>query len=294
MIKIIITINNEEKNINILNDYLFSKLFGERGCERETLHIINTITEKKFTSLSYEPNEMKGRHKGHKKSNVDVLVIMNEGTVVNIESQIKKQKDFHKRSHFYSSKIFSIFLSVGQNYEKLPMGITINILGFDLHETENYHSSLVLCDKKSKNYKIEDILESHYIQLPKFRKAVQKGKIDLNDPEVRLILLMDIKTPQELIEKVIKMDKFANDIYEKTLHVLQNQKEYLSYIRAEQAEIDYKAQIEYAEEKGEEKGIEKGEHKKAIEVATQLKNLDLPIEKIAEITGLPIKKIKEL
>ena len=49
-----------------------------------------------------------------------------------------------------------------------------------------------------------------------------------------------LKTPN-LMEKVINMDKSVNKMYEKTLHVLQDQKEYLAYIRVEQAELDYKA-----------------------------------------------------
>ena len=36
------------------------------------------------------------------------------------------------------------------------------------------------------------------------------------------------------------MDKFAKNVYNKTLHVLQDQQEYLSYIRVQQAEQDQK------------------------------------------------------
>lgn len=104
VIKIKITINNKEKSIDLLNDFLFSKIFGERGCEKEALYLINTYTEKNFTSLNYELNEMKGAHKGNKKSATDILVITNDDTIVNIESQIRKQKKFHKRSHYYNSK----------------------------------------------------------------------------------------------------------------------------------------------------------------------------------------------
>ncbi|MCL2157051.1 MAG: Rpn family recombination-promoting nuclease/putative transposase, partial [Methanobrevibacter sp.] len=98
---IIIRIEKNGKKINLLNQYLFPKVFGEKGCEKETLHLINTFTGKNFTSLSYEPNEMEGLHHGNKKSNVDVLVLVNDGSLVNIEAQIQPQKSFHKRSHLY-------------------------------------------------------------------------------------------------------------------------------------------------------------------------------------------------
>lgn len=165
-----IRIHNEEININVLNDFLFGKLFGERGCEKETLYLINAFTKRNFESLSFEPNEIKGIHINNKKSATDVLVVMNEGTFVNIESQIAKKKGFHKRSHFYNSKIYSALLHVGDDYEELPMTIMINILGFDLHKLDNYHTIFVLTEKTHKEYALDDIIETHYIDLTRFRK----------------------------------------------------------------------------------------------------------------------------
>jgi len=54
VIEIKTLINNEEKDINLLNDFLFSKLFGEKGCQKETLYLINTFTGKNFKDLDYE------------------------------------------------------------------------------------------------------------------------------------------------------------------------------------------------------------------------------------------------
>jgi len=305
------------KKLNLLNEYLFPKIFGENGCEEETLHLINTFTGKNFTDVYYIPKEMEGLHKGNKKSNVDVMVLVNDGSFVNIEAQIKPQKSFHKRSHMYNSRIYSVQVQVGEDYEKAPKTYMINILDFDLLPTVDYHSILVLCDKKS-NFMIEDIIEIHYIELPKFRKELRKGNLDLNDPLTRILLLLNKSTSPDLMEKVINMDKSVNKMFEKTIHVLQDQKEYLAYIRAEQADLDYKAQIKYATEigaeKGEKKGIKKGEkkgikkgiekgikkgvaigaEKKEIEIAKNLKNKGFPLEIIAETTGLTLEKIKKL
>ncbi|MCL2116011.1 MAG: Rpn family recombination-promoting nuclease/putative transposase, partial [Methanobrevibacter sp.] len=239
------------KKLNLLNEYLFPKIFGESGCENETLHLINTFTGETFTSVYYVPNEMEGLHHGNKKSNVDVLVLVNDGSLVNIESQIKPQKGFHKRSHMYNSKMYAVLVKVGDDYENAPKTYMTNLLDFNLLPTEDYHSILVLCDKKSK-FMIEDIIEIHYIELPKFRKELRKGNLDLNDPLTRILLLLNKSTSSDLMEKVINMDKSVNKMYEKTLHVLQDQKEYLAYIRAEQAELDEKARIRYATDKGKE------------------------------------------
>ena len=298
MIIIKIIINNEEKEVNLLNDYLFTKVFGEIGCDRETLYLTNTFTGKNFKTLRYEQNEIKGKYEGNKKSIVDVLVTMNDKTIVSIESQIGKQKKFHKRTHHYSTKIHSIFLTIGEDYENLPMIIMINFLDFSFHPLEDYHLIFTQTEKTHKEYSIEDLAETHYIEIPKFRKQVKKGNIDLNDPKIRLMLLLDKETPQNLIEKVIKMDEYANNIYEKAKLVLKNQKQYLAYIRAEQAEQDQKAMLKYAEEKGEEKGKEEGriegKEEEKIETAKRLKDMDFSIEDVAKATNLTIEIIKTL
>ena len=147
-------------------------------------------------------------------------------------------------------------------------------------------------------YSIENISETHYIQLPILRKQIKDGSIDLDNPELRLMLILDNETPQYLIEKVMKMDKFANDMYEKAQHFLQNRKDYLMYIRAEQAELDKKAMIRFGKKEGKKEGIKEGKiegrKEKEIEIATKLKKLNFPIEQIAEITGLAETKIKKL
>lgn len=266
----------------MLNDFLFSKLFGERGCQKETLHIINTFTEKNFKNLIYEQNELRGLHIGNKKSITDVLVTTNDGTLINIEAQIKKQKKFHKRIHLHNSRMSSIYVSVGDEHEKLPMTIMISILNFNLERQGDYHSTFILCEKTNKEYELKDITEIHYLELTKFRKQLKKGTIDLNNPKDRIMILFNENSPQNLVDKVIEMDKFASKIYEKTSNLLQDKDQYLAYIRAEKAEQDIKGMIRYGKE--EEK----------IEITTKLKNKGIDLEIIGETTGLDISKIKKL
>ncbi|MCL2116632.1 MAG: hypothetical protein FWH29_10490, partial [Methanobrevibacter sp.] len=93
-----------------------------------------------------------------------------------------------------------------------------------------------------------------------------------------------------------------NKMYDKAQIALQNQEEYLAYIRAEQAELDHKAQIKYGEKKGIKKGkregkIEgkiEGKREGKMEVAIKLKKLAYPIKEIAEVTGISVEKIKEI
>lgn len=171
-----IKVKNEEIEVNLLNDFLFTKLFGETGCEKETLHLINTFTERNFKSLTYKPKEFKGEHQGNKMPITDVLVEIDDNSIVNIESQIKKQKKFHKRIQFYNSKIYSLQLKVGETHETLPMTFMINFLGFNLHKLEDYHTIFMFYEKNNRDYALDDLIELHYIELTRLRNKVKKVK----------------------------------------------------------------------------------------------------------------------
>ena len=47
-------------------------------------------------------------------------------------------------------------------------------------------------------------------------------------------------------------------------------------------------------EKGWEEGLEQGAYNKSLETAKKLLGMNLPLEKIAEATGLPLKTVIEL
>ena len=124
------------------------------------------------------------------------------------------------------------------------------------------------------------------------------------------MLLLDEKAPQDLIDKVIEMDSFANNIYQKAVRVLQDKEGYLAYIRAEQAERDYDASIEYANKEGKIEGRKEGKiegrkegkiegrkegkREEKIEIAINLKNDGFPIEAISKATGLTLEEIEKL
>ena len=56
----------------------------------------------------------------------------------------------------------------------------------------------------------------------------------------------------------------------------------------------FEAGMEKGIKKGREEGIEQGTYNKSLETAKKLLAMSLPLEKIAEATGLPLDTILEL
>lgn len=100
---------------------------------------------------------------------LDVKVEFNDNTRVNIEIQRKKIRYWKKRQLYYLTKMYSMDLMMGEQYEKLKKSITIGILDYNLNEQEEYHNVYRLRDKDGNEY--SDEIEVHIIELRKKLKG---------------------------------------------------------------------------------------------------------------------------
>ena len=63
----------------------------------------------------------------------------------------------------------------GEDYRKLTKVITINLLDFKFLDIKDYHSSFHLWEDREKEYMLTDLVEIHFIELPKFREVQNKA-----------------------------------------------------------------------------------------------------------------------
>lgn len=83
------------------------------------------------------------------------------------------------------------------------MTILINITDFNLHNLVRYDLVFIPTEKNQRDYTIDDISETHFIQLPIFRKYIKEGNIDLNNPKVRLMILLNVNSPKNFAKSSI-------------------------------------------------------------------------------------------
>lgn len=62
----------------------------------------------------------------------------------------------------------------GEDYTNLEKVITINRLDFEFLGTNNYQSSFHLWEDIEKDYMLTDVVEIHFLELPKFRNKKNK------------------------------------------------------------------------------------------------------------------------
>jgi predicted transposase/invertase (TIGR01784 family) len=213
---------------------------------------------------------------GEKSSILDVRVETDNHEKANIEVQLKDLYNMEKRTLFYWGREYTKSISDGGNYEDLPKVININIVNFDNIKLDDFHTCFHLWEDDHHEYMLTDALEIHFINMVKYRK-LKTGDIAHNLLE-RWLTFLDVHTPEETLQEVIKMDSAINKANERLNFVTQDKEFLRNYHLREMAMMDWNSAINGATEKGVEIGIEKGAMQKQIEIAKNLLKKGLSID----------------
>jgi predicted transposase/invertase (TIGR01784 family) len=163
------------RKIKPLNDFIFKKIFGEKGNEDILISFLNAVlkrtSEEPITGVEIIENKELSKELIEDKTGIiDVRAETSKGEQIDIEVQLTDQGNMDKRTLFYWGKMYLENIGSGEDYKELSKVITINILDFDFLGTKNFHSSFHLWEDKEKDYMLTDVVEIHFLELPKFRK----------------------------------------------------------------------------------------------------------------------------
>ena len=283
------------QRFNPLNDYLFFKVMGEKGDEPQLLGFLNAVLgrsgKKPIESVEIMENTsfIKGVLEG-KSCILDVLAVLQNGTKVNIEVQLRNEYNMERRSLFYWSKVYFDSLNSGQDYRKLPNVIAINIVDFDFPPEGDTHTYFHLREANNPSLILSPVLEIHFINMVKWRR----GKKDLNDPLNRWLAWFDEGSPPELIAEVANMDSAIMAANERQHFIIQNEEEYQLYWMRRKAEHDRISSLNGARMKGEEIGRQEGREEREMEIARNALAKGATPDFVQEITGLDIDAIRNI
>ena len=278
-----------EKNLkvtevkNLLNpkiDYVFKRIFGHTGSEEITKGLITAIIKQPIENITIDCNPITEKDLLDDKVGIlDIKAKLNNNINCNIEMQIVDKKNIEKRLLFYWSKMYTSSIKEGMDYEKLEKSIVILISDYNLKSLESIEKYITKWNiREEENPKIilTDVLELYIIEANKVKENMQDNSSlhswlqFINNPEVKLKMEnKEIKKAREVLEKISKDKK----------------ERYLAELR-EKYIMDQKA----IEDAGYDKGLKTGK----IEIAKKMKNKNIPIKDIIEITGLTKEEIENL
>ena len=284
--------NETEGKMQLTVDYAFKRVFGKNGNESILKDLLESILNIEIKSITIQNPEIPKNMKDGKVGILDVRAELNGDEITEVEMQVQDQHNIDKRSPTYLTKIYSDQLKEGEQYIEVKKVVVINILNFNYYKRNSYHSVARMMFEESKEnekvdlgYIVEDKyatkdLEMHFIELPKFRK---KDPDMSNKLEQWLCLICDeedkiemAESKNEEIEKAKKeLEKLAMNPEDRELYELR-----LKAIRDEM-NIRYSGYID-------------GKAERNIEIAKNLLKKQMPIQDIAEVTGLSLEEIENL
>lgn len=275
---------------NLKNDIIFTAFFARKGNEEFLIDFLQSILKIEIKKIKIrEEVNLEKLSVGEKGGRLDIQAELNEGTIVNIEMQMKNLHNIENRTTLYGAKVLAREEARGKNYNDIKNVIMINILNYELTEFEEYVSETVVVLDKHREYEIIKGMKWYFIELPKFRKAHPNMDEKLN----QWLAFIDDNDRGK-----IKMAEKKN----KTLEKARKEMTYLTgdeEIRRlaelrEKWEMDWNSSMDYSKREGIREGIKEGAKEKNLENAKKMREEKIPIETIMKITKLTQEEIENL
>ncbi|USK36744.1 Rpn family recombination-promoting nuclease/putative transposase (plasmid) [Bacillus sp. F19] len=271
---------HDMKRLRPLNDFIFKKLFGDNQDKELLIGFLNAILDDEVKDLYIVEEKLTKEKIDDKQGILDIKAICYSGEKINIEVQLANEYNMKERTLFYWSKLYTENFKASEKYSDLNKTITINILGFKLlDEVESFHSSYHIYEDHTKKL-LSDLLEIHFIEMPKFNEE----EVDLHNPLHRWLLFLrgdTVKQPN--LEEVFILDQLVAKAEDKLRRLSADEETIRMYQLREKFIADQKTQIDGAK------------NEKAIEIAKSLLKVpSMSLLDVANHTGLPFDIVKEI
>ena len=288
------------KYINPFTDVGFKKIFGQEINKDLLIDFLNSLLkgERVINNVTFLDKEQVGEFKDDRSLIYDVYCETDSGEKIIVEMQNKSQPYFKNRSIYYAAQ------SVARQGERgsewgfdVKAVYCISFLNFRQEGiSEKFRTDIALMDMHSK-LPFSDKIRLIYLQLPLFTKEVRECE---NQFERWIYVLKNMEKlnryPFEIKDKVFKKLIETCDVASWT------REERIKYDRALKRYRDTIAVMEgqklegRAEGRAEgiKEGKEQGRKEAQLDIARNFKQSGIPIDVIAQNTGLSIDEINSL
>ncbi|WP_300755579.1 Rpn family recombination-promoting nuclease/putative transposase [uncultured Brachyspira sp.] len=296
------------KEINRLNDLFVRYLIGTEGDEDILENIVNAVlNDVGFESVGsleiINPYNL-AENENLKESILDVKAKTKDGKKVLIEIQLVGNNNFIKRILYYIAKNIASELKESDLYIGISQMISISFINFNLDigsETDirREHKCLTFSDIHNPSLRLYDF-QIHFVEIKRFAEILKNASIkDYN--KNKLLSWIDFFTTKDLekyIDKLIGGNSIMSKVIDKYKRFVADEKEMSAYNERDTFLYGQAAMLQYERAEGKKEGIEigfqQGIEKEKYSLAKNMKNKNMDINLISELTGLGIEKIKNL
>ena len=292
-------------------DWAMKRLLRNKANYAVLEGLLTTLLEDKVKICKLLESESNQEDEFDKYNRVDMLAEDSRGELILIEVQNNNEYAYFQRMLFGASKLVTEYINRGEGYEKVRKVYSVNIVYFSLGHGKDfvYHGKT----------EFRGIHEGDLLELSPFQR--QTFKVDYVSqlyPEYYILKVNDFnrvaQTPLEewiyylntgevpegatapgleTVKEQLQLDRMNQDELKAYYRHLDNIVILRDNIQTERAEGRAEGREEGREE-GRAEGREEGAREERLKNATAMKAAGIPIETIAQITGLAVEEIKTL
>ena len=197
------------------------------------------------------PTYLRKQHKDDKFGILDVRVMLQDESQVDVEIQVIAYDYWAERLLFYISKMYVDQIHEGEDYGQLKKCIHVGILDFKLFDDEEYYSRFHIWED-NRRLQYSDKFEIHVLELPKLEKY--------DYPETELLKWARFfnATNKEELEMAAEGNEYTQKAYDRLVELSADEEKRMEYEARQKALRDYQHMMNSGWRQGVSEGREEG------------------------------------
>ena len=301
------------KYADLLDDDVFKLVFGRESTKDVMIEFLNqVIPDRRIADLEFIDKEMHPVERDCKGAVYDMFCKTDDGSRIIVEVQRRKQPFYPERALYYSTFQIQRQVEAGaEEYDFLPVYV-VNLLDFEMDKDSSDRKvmSVYRLYEEQSHRLLTDRVTFIFIELPKFNKTIDE--LDGNILEGMYFCFKNMTVlesrPEVLDHQVFAKIFEASELYnmdeitrDKVLHKMTTERDLrnqMAYARKEAiaeglAEGRAEGRAEGLAE-GRAEGRAEGLTEATMQIAKNMRSMELDVEVISKVTGLPVDEIEKL
>ena len=256
------------------NDVVFKAVFGSD--KKILMGFLNQVIGLEIASpedITVLNPEIPVEYADLKASRLDIRAVT-EGEQVNLEMQVEDIDYYTERSLVYQSKMVCDDVKKGSEYGELKMTISVNILKFNLFDSDSFFSRFLPIEETRR-----EVLSKKWQII-----FLELNKINIKERNEKEQWLGLLKAGKEEVEMLrTSANEYIRECADKIISVNSDQKLRIQAELREKARMDENTRISSALRKGRAEGIEIGAQKRNNELIAKWKAKGMSDEEIKRL-----------
>lgn len=234
-------------------DFAFKEIMADEITRIGFLSSILKLEPENIKETHLLNTNLRKLHEEEKQGILDVRILMNDNTEIDIEIQLAKLSVWTDRALFYLSKMYIEQITSGQDYSVFKKCVSISILDFELFEKQTEFYSCFHITEDTRRFLLTDKMEFHILELPKLPNELKEDSNDL------LLWAKFINAERkEEFDMLATKNPYLDHAYKQLQVISQDKEKRLEYEAREKAIRDYNQLMYEAELRGKQQGIQQG------------------------------------